>query len=257
MSPDPGLPRILILGGTRDARMLADRLVDAGCWHVISSLAGRTKTPALPKGEVRMGGFGGTAALAIFLREQDIQVVVDATHPFATAITANAVTAAKSASRRYLRLCRAPWVPGVGDHWRIARDVEHAARLIPTGVHAFITIGRQQLAPFLNRRDIRILARMIERPDGLEVASATTRIIAARGPFDVAGEISLMRREGIDVLVTKNAGGDEVAAKLLAARDLGLPVIMIKRLDLSPNHASHSDATTVEALIALLDHDLA
>lgn len=246
MPHTPDRKRLLLLGGTRDARRLAEALAEDPRWLITSSLAGITRSPDAIAGAVRTGGFGGSAGLAHYLREQHIDVVVDATHPFATTISHNAHRAAAAFGCRYVRLARPPWQPGPDDVWVEARDVADAARRIAPASTVFLTIGRQQLAPFVVRRDIALIARMIE-PPAAGIADTTT-VILARPPFRLADEIALMRNHAVDVLVTKNAGGDAVAAKLAAARELGINVIMIAR----PAGQPPADATTVAEMLAVL-----
>ncbi len=243
--------RLLLLGGTREARELADCLKDDWRWSVISSLAGRTREPETPAGMVRVGGFGGVAGLSDYLRKQSIDLVVDATHPFAAGISQNACDASHRLGLPYVRLSRPPWYPKAGDRWQLARDIEHAVTLIAPGCNVFLTIGRQELSTFSERTDIRIVARMIEMP--AEAVPTHVDLILARPPFSIAEETALIRDRQIEVLVTKNAGGESVEAKLIAARDLGIPVIMIER----PSGTSAADAQSIEELMCLLDRHYA
>lgn len=252
MPDTPNRKRLLLLGGTREARQLAEALSSDPTWLITSSLAGITRTPDAIAGDVRTGGFGGRDGLVKYLTEHRIDVVADATHPYATTISRNAQTAAAAIGCRYLRLCRPPWQPDADDTWIGARDVADAASCIAPDASVFLTIGRQQLAPFMARRDITLVARIIEPPDS-DVTDNVT-VILARPPFALADEIALMRRHAVDTLVTKNAGGSAVAAKLAAARQLGLSVIMIAR----PEGQPPVDAETVaemRALLASLHHD--
>lgn len=217
--------RILILGGTRDARKLAARLLADG-HQVTSSLAGVTSAPVLPAGDVRVGGFGGARGLAAFLRAEDFEMVIDAAHPFAARISANALAACTETGTRLVRLERPAWQAQAGDRWIGAADAAAAAACLETGARAFVTIGRKDLAAFCQRRDVEIVARMIEAP-GIAVP-AGWRIVLARPPFSLDEEIALMGRQDVTVLVSKNAGGER-PAKLDAARELGLPVVMIAR----------------------------
>ncbi|MGI9407799.1 MAG: cobalt-precorrin-6A reductase [Hyphomicrobiaceae bacterium] len=249
MSPRTAIKRVLILGGTTEARELAAELAKDRRWSIISSLAGRTRAPAHIAGDVRIGGFGGPSGLADFIRADNVDVIIDATHPYADTISDNARTAARATGCRYLRLCRPPWHPVSGDTWLDAADNEAAARIIKTGATALLTIGHKGLGPFIARRDIRLIARMIEPMEGR--APDHVDIILKRPPFWLEDELALMRDRQVDTLVTKNAGGSMVAAKLAAARTLGLPVIMIAR----PQNQPHCDATTVSQTIALLNHE--
>ncbi len=218
--------RILILGGTRDARELAAALIAKGC-NVITSLAGVTAKPLLPAGEVRTGGFGGSDGLAGFLRQDRISAVVDASHPFAAQMSRQAVQAAAETGVPILRLERPPWKPEAGDSWTAALSASEAAALLSPGSRALVTIGRKEISMFLTRTDVSGLARMIE-PYAGPVPPAWT-IILERPPFTLEHECELITQHHISHLVTKNAGGADTSAKLGAARALGLPVIMIER----------------------------
>lgn len=218
--------RILILGGTRDARELADALAGEG-HDPISSLAGVTEHPVMPRGDIRIGGFGGVTGLRSYICENGIAVVVDATHPFATRMSAHADEACRGCGVPLLRLERPPWLAGSGDNWTVVNTVAAAALALPAGARVLLTTGRKALQPFFGREDISGTARMIEAPP-LEVP-ANWRILRERPPFTVAGETALIRQHGITHLVTKNAGGSATEAKLVAAREEGIPVLMIAR----------------------------
>lgn len=218
---------ILVLGGTAEARALAAELVHAG-EDVVTSLAGRVREPALPPGRVRIGGFGGVEGLAAFLHAGSISAVVDATHPFAAQISANAVAAAEQAGVPLLRLER----PGWADHsnagaWTWVADVEAARAAADAYARPFLTTGRQSLANFLPWADRTVLARVVDPPE-FAVPERWT-IVTARGPYVYAEERRLMAEADIDVLLTKDSGGSHTAAKLDAAGDLGLPVVVIAR----------------------------
>lgn len=244
--PDEVL-RILILGGTREARLLASRLADDARYSVITSLAGRTASPNEIAGEVRSGGFGGAEGLKDFIASENIALLVDATHPFAVRISANAA----QMNVPCLRLERPPWQPQPGDDWTHVRDVEKAVRKIAKGARALVTVGRQEIAPFLARADIHVVARMIE-PPGFETPGHA-EIVLARPPFSRQQECALMQEKRIDVLVTKNSGGEASSPKLRAARALGLPVIMIDR----PEAHSSLTAQTLDELVTLIERQLA
>ncbi|GAA3670368.1 cobalt-precorrin-6A reductase [Lentzea roselyniae] len=224
---------ILILGGTGEARELA-RHVPA-----ISSLAGRVSNPKLPEGEVRVGGFGGVDGLTQWLRDNDIHAVVDATHPFARQITANAFEACARAGVPFLVLRRPGFTPAEGWHW--VDSVADAARHLP-GERVFLTTGRQDLAEFAGCRQW-FLARMVEPPE--PPMPQRIEVLLSRGPFTVDGELELMRSREIDVLVTKDSGGSMTSAKLEAARQLGIPVVVVRRPPLPPAQVV---ATVEEAL---------
>ncbi len=218
--------RILILGGTRDARQIAAALLGEG-YAVISSLAGVTETPVLPPGEVRRGGFGGIMGLAAYLTAERIAVVVDATHPFAAQMSAHAHAACGLKEVPLLRFERPAWEAVAGDRWTEAMDIEGAVGLLPPAARALVTIGRKEIAPFFARGDISGVARMIEAP-AMAVPPGWD-LLLERPPFTVESEARLMAGLGITHLVTKNAGGASTDAKLVAARQLSLPVIMVRR----------------------------
>lgn len=218
--------RILILGGTRDARALAADLIARG-FPVITSLAGVTAEPLLPPGEVRRGGFGGAGGLADYLKAEGIVAVVDAAHPFAARISANADAACRAAGVPLRRLERPAWQPGTGDRWTSVASVEEAAAALPGGARVLLTIGRKEIMPFLAREDISGIARMIEAP-GVSIPPRWN-VLLDRPPFTPASERQLLREHAIGWLVTKNAGGQDTMAKLEAAREEGIPVIMVAR----------------------------
>jgi len=240
----------LILGGTAEARNLAHRLVADERFEVISSLAGRTRDPIMPEGFVRVGGFGGVHGLTSYLDEEDIDLVADATHPFAAGMSGNAAAACTAAAVPYLRLERPAWTPGPGDVWTSVRDVEAAAQTVPEGATALVTIGRQEIAPLLKRGDVQLVLRMIEPPgDALPPSSI---LIAARPPFTLEEERETLEAHGVTVLVTKNSGGDATSAKLTAARELKLPVIMIER----PAKPDAGTAANIEQMTRLITEAL-
>ena len=220
--------RILILGGTHEAFHLAEQLAEMADIEIISSLAGRTKEPRMPKGEVRMGGFGGADGLARYLREERISHLVNATHPFAARISANAVAAAESASVPLMRLLRPAWHPQPDDRWVAARDAGEAAELCRReGGRIFLTLGSGDLDAFADIRNAHFLVRMVDMPERLPLNDYRT--IAARGPFTLQDELRLLAEHHIALLVAKNSGGDATYAKIEAARRMELPVIMIDR----------------------------
>ena len=217
--------RVLVLGGTGEARRLAAALDDAGV-AVVTSLAGRVGDPLLPPGEVRIGGFGGPSGLAAWLRSGPVGAVVDATHPFAAAMTASAVEACSAAGVPLLRLQRPGWRPGPGDDWRWVGSLEEAAGVIGRFRSVFLTTGRQGLGAFAGVR-ARCLVRAIEPPD--PPLPPRTVVVLARGPFTVAEELALMLEHRVEAVVTKDSGGGMTVAKLEAARQLGLPVVLVRR----------------------------
>ncbi|QFG26796.1 cobalt-precorrin-6A reductase [Actinomadura sp. WMMB 499] len=217
---------MLLLGGTGEARRLAALLDGDPAVEVISSLAGRTAAPRALPGRVRVGGFGGAEGLAAWLRDERIGAVVDATHPFAARMTANAVRACADTGVPLLVLRRPGWSRGPGDDWRRVPSLAAAAASLP-GERVFLTTGRTGLAAFAGDDRRRFLVRSVDPPE--PPLPPRTTVVLARGPFTVEGETALMREHRIDVLVTKDSGGAMTAAKLTAARDLGLPVVLVDR----------------------------
>jgi len=232
--------RILILGGTGEARELASALIAAGM-DAISSLAGRVRDPRLPEGPVRIGGFGGADGLTAYLRAEAITAVVDATHPFAAGITANAARATGQAGIPLLVLRRAEWAADPA--WDVVADIGAAAAAVRewAGDGVFLTTGRRDLGAFAGDSAHRFLVRTVDPPDGPVPARMT--LIMDRGPYTVEAERALMREHGVGLLVTKNSGGPMTAAKLRAARDLGARVVMVARPPLP-------DGVTVAATVA-------
>jgi precorrin-6A/cobalt-precorrin-6A reductase len=234
--------QVVVLGGTGEARALAAALLAEGV-DVLSSLAGRTADPVLPEGPVRVGGFGGAEGLAAWLAEHRPRAVVDATHPFAAQITASAATAAAAHGTPLLRLQRPGWNPGPGDDWRYVDSLAAAAEAVAGFASVFLTTGRQGVAAFAALPG-RVLVRAVDPPDSPLPAGAT--LLLDRGPFGVADELALMREHAVDVVVTKDSGGHLTEAKLTAARELGLPVVLVRRPPLPPG--VETVATVADAL---------
>ncbi|MBB2942487.1 precorrin-6A/cobalt-precorrin-6A reductase [Actinoplanes lutulentus] len=221
---------ILILGGTSDARRLAGLLVPAG-YDVVSSLAGRTREPLLPAGRVRIGGFGGVDGLVTYLRDERIDVLVDATHPFAATMSEHGVAACGALGVPHLIVRREGWSASPGDEWHRVASLDAAARVIPRlGRRVFLTTGRQGIAAFAGLDECWFLARSVEAPEG--DVPRRLEVLLDRGPFTVDGERRLLAEHRIDVLVTKDSGGSD--AKLVAARSAGVPVVMVDRPSLPP-----------------------
>lgn len=232
----PVLTRLLILGGTGEARRLATALAgEPGC-RVVSSLAGRVRVPVLPPGDVRIGGFGGADGLTRWLRDKVIDAVVDATHPFAARMTANAATACAAAGVPLLVLRRPGWTAVPGDDWRRVGSLPAAAALLPSlGRRVFVTTGRRDLAAFAGLADLWFLVRSVDPPEGL--VPQRMQLLLARGPFALDGERALLREHRVDVLVTRDSGGTMTAAKLTAAREGAIPVVMVERPTVPPRVA--------------------
>jgi precorrin-6A/cobalt-precorrin-6A reductase len=236
---------VLILGGTAEARELASRLATRPDLRVISSLAGRVADPVPPAGEVRVGGFGGLDGLAGWLRAQHVAAVVDATHPFAQTISAHAALACAKSQTPLLRLLRPPWTAGPGDDWHEASSLQAAADLLPSaGRRAFLTTGRQGLYVFAALDQTWFLIRCASPPAG--PLPAARHVIVTRDPGDAGADRAIMTQYRIDVLVTKNSGGALTAGKLAAAREIGIPVVMIRRPPLAdvPGCSSPGDAVS-------------
>ena len=226
--PDPK-PLVLILGGTADAIRIATQLVAQGRYRVLTSLAGKVKSPKPLPGETRIGGFGGAAGLESFLIQNDVAAVVDATHPFAAQMSANARVACTAAQIPRLQIRRPEWPRSPADTWIEVDTVAEAATRLPAlGQRAFLTVGLSELAPFRDRADLWCLVRVVD-PPAAPLLDGPHLTIAARGPFREVDERVLLETHKIDVLVTKHAGGDATYGKLKAARDLGIPVLMIRR----------------------------
>jgi precorrin-6A/cobalt-precorrin-6A reductase len=234
---------ILVLGGTAEARELADEL-DRGAVRVLTSLAGRVANPRLPRGQVRIGGFGGPAALADWLAEHEVRAVVDATHPFAERISASAARACPAAGVPLLRLERPGWSERPGDRWHRVPDLTAAAALVTSlGDRVLLTTGRQGLAAFAPVNDAWFLVRCVDPPE--PPLPARHELLLDRGPYTLAGELALLDRHALDLVVTKDSGGGLTEAKLDAARERGVPVIVVDR---PPRPATERVATVAEAL---------
>ncbi|MEW2284208.1 cobalt-precorrin-6A reductase [Streptomyces sp. NPDC047841] len=219
---------VLILGGTTEARRLAADLAARPGVRVTTSLAGRVARPGALPGEVRTGGFGGPEGLADWLRAHRVDALVDATHPFAASITDHAARAARATGVPAVVLRRPGWRPGPGDRWHDAASLAAAAEALPgLGRRVFLTTGRLGLAAFAHLTGLRFLVRSVDPPE--PPLPPDTTVVLDRGPFTVIGETELLRAHRIDVLVTKDSGGDATAAKLTAARGLGLPVVVVRR----------------------------
>jgi precorrin-6A/cobalt-precorrin-6A reductase len=250
-SPPGGMARrILILGGTTEARALAARLAGRCDLEVTLSLAGRTAFPVAQPVPVRTGGFGGAAGLAEHLRAARVEVLLDATHPYAAAISANAAEAARATGIPLLALRRPPWLPQPGDCWtQVDSAAAAAAALGPVPRRVFLALGRQEARAFEAAPHHIYLIRSVDPIlPPLTVPRADT--ILARGPFEEAAECAMLQEHRIEVLVAKNSGGTATYGKVAAARSLGLPMILLRRPVLPEVPA----VETVEAALGWLDH---
>ncbi|MGH1563900.1 cobalt-precorrin-6A reductase [Mumia sp. DW29H23] len=240
---------VLVLGGTAEARELA-ALLDADGTAVVSSLAGRVARPRLPVGEVRVGGFGGVDGLRRYLRDRGVGAVVDATHPFAEGISANAAAACAADAVPLLRLERPGWAEAPGaDRWIWVDDHDAAARATAErGVRPFLTVGRQRLDRFVGPlRDHRALVRVVDPPEIALPDAWEVRL--DRGPYDLDGERALLGDRGIDVLVTKDSGGRYTWPKMAAADELGIAVVVVRRRSASCDVTTVGDAHAAAAWV--------
>lgn len=225
------MTHVLLLGGTFDAHVLSTRLHAAGV-PAIYSYAGATQTrrnTALP---TRVGGFGGVAGLLQFLRDERITHVLDATHPFAAQMSSHAIEACAQLGIPLLAMERPAWQAQAGDRWTTVADMSAAAKALPQdGSTVFLAIGRKQLAAFVPCADgHHFVLRVVDAPEAaLPLPAASCELVIARGPFQLADELALLRQHRVSTVVSKNAGGPDTYAKIEAARQLGLPVVMVQR----------------------------
>lgn len=241
------------MGGTTEGFALAEALARDSRFAATYSLAGRTKAPVLPGGTTRVGGFGGAHGLIDWMRKEGIEAIVDATHPYAARISANAAVAANSLRVPLRRLKRPAWIPTSDDDWREAADADAAVTALgaePRNV--FLTIGRTEVAAFRAAPQHRYLIRSVDAPDR-EALPPHSEVILRRGPFGLEDELSLMRTHGIDVVVSKNGGGDAAHAKIRAARQLRIPIVMIAR----PQLPGAQECADVEVALAWLRDEIA
>jgi precorrin-6A/cobalt-precorrin-6A reductase len=244
--------RVLILGGTTEASALARAIAGDSRLAPLLSLAGRTAHPRLQPIPARTGGFGGIDGLVRYLRDERVEAVVDATHPYADQMSTHAVAACHETGAPLASLVRDEWQRHADDRWQVVADSAAAAKALglePRRV--FLSLGRQDVHVFAAAPQHHYLARLIEQPEQ-DALPPDLRLLQARGPFDRAGEERLLRDERIEVLVSKNAGGTATYAKIEAARALGLPVVMIAR----PHKPRGAVMTDVGACVAWL-HGLA
>lgn len=244
--------RVLILGGTTEASALARKIAADTRLAPVLSLAGRTTNPRPQPIATRSGGFGGIEGLVRFLRDDRIDAVVDATHPYADQMSTHAVEACRETGVPLASLVRPEWPRHADDRWHVVADAEAAAEALGAAPRrVFLSLGRQDLHLFAMAPQHHYLARLIEQPEQ-DSLPPDLRLLQARGPFERADEERLLREERIDVMVSKNAGGTATYAKIEAARTLGLPVVMIAR----PHKPAGTIVADVDACMAWL-HGLA
>jgi precorrin-6A/cobalt-precorrin-6A reductase len=246
---DNGPMRILILGGTTEASVLVEALAGKTAFSPMLSLAGRTSEPKPAPVPTRIGGFGGAEGLARFVREEGIEAVIDATHPFAAVMSHNAARASAETGVPLLALRRPPWTPREGDRWIEAASVDEA--VVALGAEprrVFLTVGRLELAAFAAAPQHLYVVRTIE-PIGDALPTPNVIAIRDRAPFHEEAERALMRREKIDILVTKNSGGLATYPKIAAARALGLPAILVAQ---PKKPAGVQEVETAQAALAWL-----
>ncbi len=242
--------RILILGGTTEAREFAARLAGREDLAVTLSMAGRTVNPVAQPVPVRIGGFGGPEGLADFLRESRTDLLVDATHPFAARISANASAAAAAAKVPLLVIQRPEWKQTTGDRWTYADSIPAAvAALGEPPRRVFVTLGRQELKPLEAAPQHHYVIRSVD-PVEPQVDVPHAEYILDRGPFELAREKTLLEGARIDAILAKNSGGRAAYAKIEAARMLGIPVFLVRR----PAAPQGSAAGSVDEALARLDH---
>ena len=222
-------PFVLLLGGTAEASVLARRLPTIRPdIRLLLSLAGRTKTPALPEDvEARIGGFGGAEGLAAFLREHGVTRLLDATHPYAVGMSRNAGDAARLAGIAHATFLRAPWEPTDGDLWQEVACLRMARDALPSGARPFLALGSQHISPFRHRPDLRPVLRQVDAP--AEPLPFAATLLTGKPSDEAEVEEALLREHGVTHLVCRNSGGARGYAKIAAARKLQLPVILIRR----------------------------
>jgi precorrin-6A/cobalt-precorrin-6A reductase len=244
---------LLILGGTAEAGALARAVLArfGEAVRVTTALAGRTERPGPIPGEIRIGGFGGAAGLADYLVAQRIDRLIDATHPFAARISTAARLACAATGVPRLLLLRPPWQRHPLDRWIEVERMDAAAAVITRlARRAWLTVGSGDIACFAGVTGVRFLVRLIA-PPRQPLPLRFHEIVLGRGPFTLAGERHLLQRHAVDVLVTKASGGAATEAKIIAARELSLPVVMIRRPPPEPGEA----VDTIAAALAWLAED--
>jgi precorrin-6A/cobalt-precorrin-6A reductase len=246
------MARILILGGTAEARQLAGRLAGRAGLDITLSLAGRTVSPAAQPVPVRVGGFGGADGLTKYLAGERIDALIDATHPYANVISANAIAAARRSGVQLVALRRPPWIKVAGDRWIEVSDVREAVRALgQTPRRVFVALGRNELEPFRDAPQHYYLIRSVDPVDP-PLPLPHAGYVTGRGPFSEADDHALMTEHRIDVIVAKNSGGTATYGKIAAARARGIDVIMLRR----PPPPVGAAVETIEDTIVWLDHAL-
>ncbi|EEE37552.1 precorrin-6x reductase [Rhodobacteraceae bacterium KLH11] len=242
------MPNLLILGGTTEANALAKSVAGQGI-PAIYSYAGRVDTPRPQPIPTRVGGFGGAAGLARYIRDHRISHVVDATHPFAAQMSRNAVNVCDATGIPLVALTRAPWASGAQDRWQHVPDIAAAVgALSGPAQRIFLAVGRMHLADFATQPQHHYLLRLVDQPQELPMPNRD--VIVSRGPFSVEGDVALMERHNTELVVSKNAGGTGARAKLDAASALGVPVLMIDR----PVLPQRTEFTSVPQVLDWLAH---
>ena len=242
--------RLLILGGTAEARRLATQAITyfKDNLSVLTSLAGVTNNPYNILGSVRRGGFGGPGGLENFLIDQKIDLLVDATHPFSSRISKHAVKACSGDNVKRLILQRPAWKPTIGDDWHEVHDLCQAASILPSyGKVCFLTVGKHSISAFSQISNVNFVVRLMEIPDR-PLSLIKYKTIIARPPYQVDQDILLLKNKKVDVLIAKNSGGNATYSKIMAARTLGLPVVMVSRPTTPPGKIVESVSDAVSWL---------
>ncbi len=243
------MPNLLILGGTTEATALAQAVAKAGLNGTVS-FAGRVARPVKQPLPQPVGGFGGVDGLARYLSENQITHVIDATHPFAAQMSANAVGACNKLGVPCLALTRPAWKPVEGDNWQTVPNIAGAATALNRPrANVMLAVGRMHLAEFASNPQHRYLLRLVDPPNAA-LPLPDANVVVARGPFNEADDLALMRAHRIEIVVSKNAGGTGAYSKIAAARTLGVPVIMINR----PAQPDRQEVGTAEQVLDWLDH---
>jgi precorrin-6A/cobalt-precorrin-6A reductase len=243
-----------LLAGTIEARQLAKKLAEVFPEHRLTpSFAGVVKDLPDLGVAIRVGGFGGSEGLTRYCQEEAVSLIIDATHPYAVQMSQHASSAAASLNLPLLRLDRPAWQPSTEDNWQTVSSISDAASALPRGARALLAIGRKEIGKFSHRSDIFALVRMIEPPDSQ--LPEHWMLILGRPPLTVSDEVQLIEKYGVTHLVTKNSGGERSFAKIEAARQLGLQVIMIDRPTLPPGHMAAGIEATLRETALLLNQD--